>query len=113
MMRSSSTTGVGCSHAAGFSRSRFRKIPQPPPGFDDMSGEVWYPVGPHDVFPEEFATFLLTNRQVREIFVAHHGELLDAAWWQEIQRGIDSGEVAEVLSYPSDARLPPPAAGDA
>src|SRR5207342_3772232 len=40
---------------------RFRTIPPPPPGFDEMSGDVWYPVGPRDVFPEEFATFLLTN----------------------------------------------------
>ena len=30
-----------------------------------MSSEVWYPVGPHDVFPEEFATFLLTDPGVR------------------------------------------------
>ncbi|MCC7326220.1 MAG: bifunctional isocitrate dehydrogenase kinase/phosphatase [Burkholderiales bacterium] len=92
---------------------RFRRIPQAPPEFDDMSGEVWYPVGPHDVFPEEFATFLLTDPHVRKIFVAHHGELLDAAWWQNIQRGIESGEVAEVLSYPASIRFSPPAAGGA
>ena len=29
----------------------FRKIPPPPPGWDEMSGDVWYPVGPRDVFP--------------------------------------------------------------
>ena len=28
---------------------RFRRMPEPPPGFDDTSAEVWYPVGPHDV----------------------------------------------------------------
>ena len=33
-----------------------------------MSGDVWYPVGPHDVFPEEFATFLLTDPRTRESF---------------------------------------------
>ena len=26
-----------------------------------MSGEVWYPVGPKDVFPETFGPFLLGN----------------------------------------------------
>ena len=45
---------------------RFRRIPPPPPGYDEMSGDVWYPVGPHDVFPEEFATFLLTDAEVRD-----------------------------------------------
>ncbi len=57
---------------------RFRRIPAPPPGYDEMSGDVWYPVGPLDVFPEEFATFLLTDPRVREAFVAFHRELLDA-----------------------------------
>src|SRR5436309_11962635 len=37
----------------------FRKIPSGPPGHDEMSSEVWYPVAHNDVFPEEFATFLL------------------------------------------------------
>src|SRR5947207_2516759 len=46
----------------------FRRIPQPPPGQDEMSSEVWYPVGPNDVFPEEFATFLLTDDEVRADF---------------------------------------------
>ena len=54
----------------------FRKIPAPPPGFDDCSGEVWYRVGPKDVFPEEFATFLLTDPDVRDAFLRHHADLL-------------------------------------
>ena len=64
---------------------RFRRMPPPPPGFDDMSGDVWYPVGPLDVFPEEFATFLLTDPRVRETFLAIHRDLLDAQWWQDAQ----------------------------
>jgi len=47
---------------------RFRVIPPPPPGYDEMSAEVWYPVGAHDIFPEEFATFLLTDPAVRDRF---------------------------------------------
>jgi isocitrate dehydrogenase kinase/phosphatase len=84
---------------------RFRRIPSPPPGFDEMSGDVWYPVGPHDVFPEEFATFLLTDPRVREAFVADHGELLDAAWWQACQDALRTSDLAEVLSYPSQVRF--------
>ncbi len=62
------------------------------------------------MFPEEFATFLLTDPRVREAFVAHHADLLDAAWWQATQQALQRGDVAEVLSYTSDARFAPPAA---
>jgi len=86
----------------------FRAIPLPPPGVDEMSGEVWYPVGPRDVFPEEFATFLLTDSRVRTAFVASHAELLEPHWWQEAQRNIRGGRLAEVLSYPDDVRFTPP-----
>jgi isocitrate dehydrogenase kinase/phosphatase len=87
---------------------RFRRIPDPPPGFDEMSGDVWYPVGPRDVFPEEFATFLLTDARVREAFLAHHADLLTAEWWQSEQQALRSHGVAEVLSYPARARFAPP-----
>ena len=86
----------------------FRRIPAPPPGYDEMASDVWYPVGPRDVFPEEFATFLLTDARVREAFLAFHRDLLDAAWWQETQRGIARGEPAEVLSYAPGKRYAPP-----
>ena len=86
---------------------RFRRIPPPPPGFDEMSGDVWYPVGPHDVFPEEFDTFLLTDQRVRRAFIAHHADLLDAGWWQARQESLRSRGVAEVLSYPAGVRFSP------
>lgn len=87
---------------------RFRRIPPPPPGYDEMSGEVWYPVGPNDIFPEEFATFLLTDPAVREAFLAHHAELLDAAWWQGVQASLSGGALPEVLSYPERIRFGAP-----
>jgi isocitrate dehydrogenase kinase/phosphatase len=83
----------------------FRRIPRPPDGVDEMSADVWYPVGPHDVFPEEFATFLLTDAAVREAFLRHHAHLLDAEWWQGVQRSIRGGAVPEVLSYPDSIRF--------
>ena len=86
---------------------RFRTIPTPPPGYDEMSGEVWYPVGPHDVFPEEFATFLLTDPQVRQAFLAFHADLLDARWWQAMQAANRDGLQIEVLSYPDSVRFRP------
>jgi len=71
-------------------------------------GEAWYPVGPHDVFPEEFATFLLTNEDVRAAFVAHHGALLTAQWWQSQQEALRKDDLAEVLSYPARVRFTQP-----
>jgi len=84
---------------------RFRTIPKAPAGADDMSGEVWYPVGPHDVFPEEFATFLLTDPRVRDSFLAFHADLLDARWWQAMQQANRDGRQIEVLSYPESIRF--------
>ncbi|MGE5089708.1 MAG: isocitrate dehydrogenase kinase/phosphatase-domain containing protein, partial [Candidatus Levyibacteriota bacterium] len=81
-----------------------------PPDYDEMSGEVWYPVGPHDVFPEEFATFLLTDPRVREAFMTFHADLLAPAWWQRTQQAIREGRQTEVLSYPESVRFRPPAA---
>jgi isocitrate dehydrogenase kinase/phosphatase len=34
--------------------------------------------GPHDVFPEEFGTFLLGDPLMRKTFLKYHRELLDA-----------------------------------
>ena len=89
---------------------RFRRIPPPPPDFDEMSGDVWYPVGALDIFPEEFATFLLTDARNRAAFLAFHPELLDAQWWQDVQAVLRRGEPAEVLSFPSTVRFRAPAA---
>jgi isocitrate dehydrogenase kinase/phosphatase len=86
----------------------FRKIPPPPPGWDDMSDDVWYPVGPHDVFPEEFETFLLTDPKTRECFRHFHADLLDARRWQATQREIRSGGLVEVLSYTNAVRFAHP-----
>ncbi len=41
---------------------KFRKVPAPRNEEDEMSGEVWYSVGPKDVFPETFEPFLLGNQ---------------------------------------------------
>jgi isocitrate dehydrogenase kinase/phosphatase len=75
-----------------------------------MSEDIWYPVGPHDIFPEEFETFLLTNPKTRECFRKMHADLLDARWWRAMQAEIGSGRLAEVLSYQDAVRFPPPVA---
>ena len=86
---------------------KFRRIPTRRPGTTKWRATSGIPVGPLDVFPEEFATFLLTDARVREAFMAFHRDLLDASWWQDVQRGIASGQEAEVLSYARAHRFAP------
>lgn len=83
----------------------FRKIPAPRYPEDVFSSEPWYSVGPNDVFPEEFSTFLLTNPKVRKIFMKHHKDLLDAEYWKEKQRNILNGVYEDVFPYPLQLRF--------
>ncbi len=83
----------------------FRRVPEPRNEEEEMSGEVWYTVGPRDVFPETFATFLLGNDAVREVFMAHHADLLDAAFWQKHKEHIQAGHVHDVFPYEPTRRF--------
>jgi isocitrate dehydrogenase kinase/phosphatase len=83
----------------------FRRVPAPRNEEEEMSGEIWYAVGPHDVFPETFGPFLLGNPQVREVFMAHHAELLDAGFWQAHKARIAAGHVHDVFPYEPSRRF--------
>ena len=83
----------------------FRRVPQARNEEDEMSGEIWYTVNKGDVFPETFGPFLLGNDQVREIFMAHHAELLDAAFWQGHKERILAGHVHDVFPYEPGKRF--------
>jgi len=83
----------------------FRRIPPAPYPEYELYGEPWYSVGPADVFPEEFATFLLANSRVREVFVALHRDLLDPEYWRNCQEAIRRGYLADVFPYPESKRF--------
>lgn len=85
----------------------FRRVPPPRNEDDEMSGEIWYSVGPHDVFPETFGPFLLGNPRVREIFMRHHADLLDVAFWQSHKERILEGHVYDVFPYDQERRFRP------
>ncbi len=84
---------------------QFRRVPAPRNEEDEMSGEIWYPVGKHDVFPETFGPFLLGNDLVREAFMKHHADLLDADFWQQHKERIAAGHVHDVFPYERDRRF--------
>ena len=85
----------------------FRKVPEARNEEDEMSGEIWYHVGPKDVFPETFGPFLLGNHLVRDVFMKHHADLLDVAFWQSHKERILQGHVYDVFPYEQEKRFQP------
>ena len=83
----------------------FRKIPVAPSEEIEMSGEVWYPVARNDIFPEEFATFLLGSPTIRRLFLKHHSDLLKAEFWQSVQKKIRAGHQEDFFPYPTALRF--------
>jgi isocitrate dehydrogenase kinase/phosphatase len=83
----------------------FRHVPAPRNEEEEMSGEIWYRVGPKDVFPETFGPFLLGNPAVRDIFMKHHANLLDPAFWQAHKDRILAGDVIDVFPYEQEKRF--------
>ncbi len=83
----------------------FRKVPQPRNEEEEMSGEIWYSVGPKDVFPETFGPFLLGNDAVRSAFMAQHADLLDPAFWQHHKERIQAGQMLDVFPYDEAQRF--------
>ena len=88
----------------------FRAVPPPRCEEDELSGEIWWKVGPRDVFPETFAPFLLGNPAVREVFMRHHADLLTPQYWQAQKERIQHGHVHDVFPYPAERRFPAGAA---
>jgi isocitrate dehydrogenase kinase/phosphatase len=70
-----------------------------------MSSEPWFFVDEHDVFPEEFRTFLGFPDRLQEAFEAAHGDLFTPAFWKGIQERIRNGEVIDILPYRPRRRL--------
>lgn len=87
------------------SEMNFRSIPPAPHEEAELANEPWYAVGPNDVFPEEFARFLLGNPKVRAAFLALHAELLDPAWWNACRDRSTAGLASDIYPYDPARRL--------
>lgn len=83
----------------------FRAIPPAPDFETEMSGEIWYAVAKNDIFPEEFATFLLASPILRKIFLKYHADLLSPKFWQDAQQKIRAGHVEDFFPYPQELRF--------
>ena len=85
----------------------FRNVPEPSFDEDEMRPDSWFYVNDNDIFPAEFIKFLSINKELKDLFIDVHGDLLTADYWRTIkQRHLDE-EVLEVVPYYRPA-LPSP-----
>lgn len=84
----------------------FRRIPQAVNDDDAMSNEPWFFVAPHDIFPEEFPKFIFSSAAHRDAFMAQHGDLCTADFWQQKQAQLKTGVEDDVFPYPQGRRFP-------
>jgi isocitrate dehydrogenase kinase/phosphatase len=83
----------------------FRRIPPPRSIEDEMAAEPYYSIGPHDVFPEQFARFLVSDPSAREIFLERHTDLMDPDFWAGKQAQLRAGVHEDVYPYPEEIRF--------
>ncbi len=83
----------------------FRHVPPPDDDAEPTSNDVWFDVGPKDVFPETFGPFLLGNARVRQAFLEHHPDLLDPDFWNLHKQRILGGAMLDVFPYEPQRRF--------
>jgi isocitrate dehydrogenase kinase/phosphatase len=87
------------------SECNFRRLPRANHLEDEMAAEPWFSVGPSDIFPEEFPSFLGLPEPLAEIFGEKHGDLFSVDFWKGTQSRIQAGEILDVFPYPKERRL--------
>lgn len=83
----------------------FRKMPPAQSYEDELSAEPWFYVGPMDIFPEEFRTFLGLSVPLRSFFIETHGDLFGIEYWRDMQNRHQAGEMVEIFPYPQSKQL--------
>ena len=83
----------------------FRKKPIPRNIREMMASEPWYSIEPMDIFPEEFLPFMLSRPEHQKIFLRYHKDLLDADYWQSVQKNFREGNYSHVYPYSKDIRF--------
>ncbi|WP_175836605.1 bifunctional isocitrate dehydrogenase kinase/phosphatase [Burkholderia anthina] len=82
-----------------------RRVPPPRNEEDELSGEPWYTVGPHDIFPETYGPFLLGDPRVRSVFMKHHADFFEPALWQASKDKLLQGELPDFYPYDVSIRF--------
>lgn len=82
-----------------------REVPASRNEDDEMASEPWYRIGPKDIFPETYKTFLLGNDQIRDLLLKHHADLFEPAMWQSYKNRLLAGEIPDFIEYDQALRL--------
>ena len=78
----------------------FRDIPEPKTHEQEMAATPWYPIAPDDVFPEEWAPFIVPRHPVLSTaFRDAHADLMTAELWRSKQQAVLEGELQVGLPY--------------
>lgn len=77
----------------------FRRIPKPRYDAEEFNAEVWYEVGPNDIFPEQFVSFLGLSGELLAHLKSQHGDILTAEYWQQVKERLEAGEVLDFAPY--------------
>lgn len=83
----------------------FREVPKPKNQQDVYQAENWFAVHPDDIFPELFANYLLTDPELKAMFLKYHPELLSADYWNDLKAMQLRKEVPEIFPYPKKLRF--------
>ena len=84
---------------------RIRAIPQARFEEEELSSEVWFHVDDDDFFPEQFEQFVMYNAKFKKKFVEYHPELLQPAYWKNIQQDVLNKKRHEVFPYRQKRRF--------
>jgi isocitrate dehydrogenase kinase/phosphatase len=84
----------------------FRRIPPAASYDDEVAAEPYWPVGPNDVFPEQFDRFLVSDPRARAMFYEVHRDLLEPEFWARKQERVRAGLQEDVFPYPEEIRFP-------
>lgn len=83
----------------------FRALPKTNTFEDAINAEANCWAEPGDVFPEQIATFVTPQADIREMLFSKHPELLDPVYWRQKQYAIRQGVVEDIYPYPHPMRF--------
>ncbi len=83
----------------------FRSFPKADTYEEALFAEGTVCAAPGDVFPQQMATFVTPQPQIRELLFSKHPELLDAAYWRQKQQNVRSGVIEDIFPYPDSIRF--------
>jgi len=79
---------------------RIRRVPQHASYDDELSDQPYYATSDADVFPEEWAPFIVPREpRLRAAFLHHHADLFTPEFWWRKQQEIRDGDVWIGLPY--------------